>query len=75
MALNRNRVAILTTDLYKGGVSESTRKMVSVLSEEFDVDLIVYDNTPILIKTEAKREIFLNLPLASNFAKTPFGRI
>lgn len=71
---HRRKIAILTTDMYKGGVAESTRKLVKVLSKQADVDLIIYDNTPVNISTQAKRTILLNLPLATNFAKTRFGR-
>lgn len=69
------KIAIFTTDLYKGGVSESTRKLVNHLSRDNHVDLIVYDNTPVLMETLANRVIKLNLPLAANFAKSDFGRL
>lgn len=72
---NSKNIAIFTTDLYHGGVAESTRKLVEVLSKDNHVDLIVYDNTPVKIKTKASREIFLNLPLAANFAKTSYGKL
>nr|WP_024592441.1 glycosyltransferase [Pseudoalteromonas sp. TB13] len=69
----RKKIAIFTTDLYKGGVAESTRKLVETLSSRYEIDLIVYDNTPISFKTKHDRIINLNLPLSANFAKSRVG--
>ncbi len=69
----RKKIAIFTTDLYKGGVAESTRKLVETLSSRYEIDLIVYDNTPISFKTKHSRIIHLNLPLSANFAKSRIG--
>lgn len=70
-----DRIAIFTTDLYQGGVSESTRKIVKLVEREFLVDIIVYDNTPIMKEIPSSvRVLRINMPLSAGFAMTRLGR-
>ncbi|MDA0146575.1 glycosyltransferase [Vibrio sp. 10N.247.311.14] len=67
------RVAVFTSDLYQGGVAESTRKIVDHLSDTCTVDVIVYDTTPILKKVKCANIVRLNLPLSANFSTSKFN--
>lgn len=72
----RRHIAVFTTDLYQGGVAESTRKLVNVLAPHFNVDLLVYDNLPINHEYPSNVRVFrLCAPLSTHFAKTKIGRM
>ncbi|MDD1782449.1 glycosyltransferase [Enterovibrio sp. ZSDZ35] len=73
--MNKKRITIFTTDLYQGGVAESTRKLSNFLMENHDVDLIVYDSTPVNHKVNCSRIIHFNLPLSANFCNSKFHYI
>lgn len=69
------KVIIFTSDLYEGGVAESTRKIATILCEKADVTLCSYDSVP--IKKELPNSVKLinfNLPLSAGFRKTSIGR-
>lgn len=74
--MNNRKVTILTTDLYQGGVAESTRKLARLLSHKHCVHVIAYDSTPINVSVEAAGKVSrIGVPLAANFARTSFGRL
>ncbi|KZN51376.1 glycosyltransferase [Pseudoalteromonas luteoviolacea] len=69
------KVIIFTSDLYQGGVAESTRKIVKVLSERADVTLCSYDSLPINKELPASVNVkSFNLPLSVGFRTSAFGR-
>lgn len=70
------RIAVFTTDLYQGGVAESTRKIVNLLAAKHIVDLIIYDTPPIELPIDSSVRIYkLSAPLSVNFAKSKAGRM
>lgn len=64
------KVLIFTSDLYQGGVAESTRKLADYLSKENDVTVCTYDNLPInKFMNRSVKISKLNLPLSAGFRK------
>lgn len=63
------RLCIFTSDLYQGGVAESTRKILELVVDNYQIDLVVYDDTPILKKIPDGVTLYnIGMPLSANFA-------
>lgn len=61
-------VIIFTSDLYQGGVAESTVKLASILSSDFKVIICSYDSLPVKKNIPpAVLHISLNCPLSVGF--------
>jgi glycosyltransferase involved in cell wall biosynthesis len=69
------KVLIFTSDLYQGGVAESTRKIIKLLDSVYDVSVCSYDSLPIEKKLPQSVDIYkLNLPLSVGFRTTELAR-
>ncbi|MFV7770799.1 glycosyltransferase [Shewanella marisflavi] len=68
-------VLIFTSDLYQGGVAESTRKISKILEDDFNVSICTYDSLPIEKEISKNINIIsMNLPLSVGFRNTTFTR-
>ncbi|OCH10631.1 glycosyltransferase [Aliivibrio fischeri] len=67
------KIILFTSDLYQGGVAESTRKLAKLLSEEdYHVLICSYDNLPICKYISKNCDIIsLNCPLSAGFRNDP----
>jgi glycosyltransferase involved in cell wall biosynthesis len=71
----KDKVIIFTTDMYQGGVAESTRKICKLLSDTYQVILIIYDHKPITKDIDKNVKVIkLNAPLSLGFEETKFGK-
>lgn len=69
------KALIFTTDLYQGGVAESTRKLVKLLQDDLEIIICTYDKLPINKEINNKNQLIeLNLPLSAGFHKNPLMR-
>ncbi|MCQ9074154.1 glycosyltransferase [Vibrio harveyi] len=69
-------VMLITTDLYQGGVAESTRKLCKYLKEnDYRVLLVSYDSTPVNIKVECDYFVNLNIPMAAGFSNNNIHKL
>lgn len=70
------KVIIFTSDLYQGGVAESTRKIVKLINNDFEVTLCSYDSLPInkTLPQHVNVEV-LNCPLSVGFRSSRVGRV
>ncbi len=70
LKIERKKIVVFTTDLYRGGVAESTRKVANYLACQNNVDvlLVVYEDL-LLQKSidERVRVVRFNIPLIGEF--------
>ncbi|MCA0950244.1 glycosyltransferase [Shewanella chilikensis] len=71
----KENIIIFTTDMYQGGVAESTRKLCKLLSNTYQVILIIYDHKSITKDIDKNvRVIQLNAPLSVGFENSKFSK-
>jgi glycosyltransferase involved in cell wall biosynthesis len=63
------KIMVFTTDLYMGGVANSTSKIVKSLSEKYDVSLVVYEKLPVNYDVGEVDVSFLGFPLVAEYGE------
>lgn len=61
------KLMIFTTDLYMGGVANSTSKIIRTLSSQYDIRVVVYERLPVNYEIGDVDTSFLGYPLVAEY--------